>query len=201
MTLPRTKTGRLALCAGIIDRYEVGQQFTAWDTLAMSNLCGCIFDAVRRHDRGTPGRHIWVRLSSKKKQNEHLDMLEGRDLDTESVYAGTWSWRASIVGYSMGKNVMQAMRLAIRSGTFGAFIKSLECAECKATENLTVDHKTVPFKTIAENFIAEFDNPLIQNDSEGGWSLQDPTHFMIYHDALADYQTLCRSCNSSKGDK
>jgi hypothetical protein len=201
MAIPKTKTGRLALCAEIIDRYKVGEAFTPWDILTMSNLCGCVFDFIRRHDRGTPGRHIWVWLSSNRKQNEHLEMLEGRELNQESVYKGTWSWRASIVGYNMGKNVMQAMRLATKAGTFGAFVRSSECAECRATEDLTTDHKTVPFRTIAENFIAEFNNPLIKNDSDGGWSLQDPTHFMIYHDALADYQTLCRSCNSSKGAK
>jgi len=86
----------------------------------------------------------------------------------------------------------------IRYGSFGQVAKKL-CASCGATDRLTVDHKSVSFSRIASKFIAEHGMPRLVNVGNG-WQLRDDRQFLEFHDALADYQVLCVSCNSKKGE-
>jgi len=114
-------------------------------------------------------------------------------------YIGTWSWIKSIDGYTKRRNVLQAMREASRQGASRQIDKD-KCVACGATSNLTIDHKSITFIAIAESYMKK-NNPAIEHDRSGGWRLEDPQAVIDFHDAKADYQVLCVSCNSSKGRK
>jgi len=172
-----SKAGRKEKAASLIDKYNDGDTFTDNDCSMMSNLCGYIFTKVCKV------KHRMISV----------------DCPSES-YSGTWSWNKSINGYDESKNVLQAMRSAIRKGSYGQQQKTV-CAICGEKQSLTVDHKTTPFKTISTRFIEEHGSPDVVNIDGFGWVLKDESCFIVYHDAIADYQTLCRSCNAKKGAK
>ena len=161
----------------LIDSYSNGDEFTVEDCKSISSLCGWDFDQVKK----VKHRMISVVCPSEK-------------------YSGTWSWNKSIDGYCKEKNTIQAMRTAIRSGTY-ADHEMTSCESCGNDADLTVDHKSTPFSEIALQFNREHGSPCIYNMNGYGWLLKDKHAFVGFHDAIADYQTLCRSCNSAKGSK
>jgi 5-methylcytosine-specific restriction endonuclease McrA len=79
------------------------------------------------------------------------------------------------------------------------------CNQCGSTNDLTVDHKDLPFKKIRENFIEQ--NPIIDLDWGPPGSprifadINLEAKWIAYHSAHSNFQILCRSCNSSKGAK
>ena len=170
-----TKSSRKKMAASLIDSYKDGDVFSDVDCETMSALCGYAFTSVSK------SKHRMISV----------------DCPSES-YSGTWSWNKSIDGYSDKKNTLQAMRSAIKNGSFGKHPKVL-CAVCRDDQGLAVDHKTTAFSKIASSYIADHGSPDITNISGFGWVLNDEKHFLRYHDSIADYQTLCRSCNSKKG--
>ena len=175
-----TKNERKKLAREIISRYAVGAKFNREDTLHFGELCGYVFQSVYRCD---PLKGVGLSVSVQC---------------NDEAYTGRWSWVKSIDRYSERTNVLQAMRAAIRYGSFGQVAKKL-CASCGATDRLTVDHKSVSFSRIASKFIAEHGMPRLVNVGNG-WQLRDDRQFLEFHDALADYQVLCVSCNSKKGE-
>lgn len=177
MSETMTKVAKKKIAASLIDKYQDGESFTAEDSQAMSGLCGYHFTNVRKQ------KHRMISV----------------DCPSES-YSGTWSWNKSINGYDESKNIMQAMRSAIKKGSFGQHIKTA-CVMCGDNQSLSVDHKTIPFSEIASNFIINHGNPAVVNISGFGWVLSHEDQFLKFHDSIADYQTLCRSCNSKKGAK
>ncbi len=161
----------------VIDSYFDGEEFTAEDCELMSSLCGWDFEQVKK----VKHRMISVNCPSEK-------------------YSGPWSWNKSIDGYCKEKNTIQAMRTAIRSGTYAEHQLVL-CRSCGSDADLTVDHKSTPFSEIALRFKVEHGSPDIRNIRGFGWVLKDKRAFVSFHDSIAEYQTLCRSCNSAKGSK
>ena len=172
-----SKAGRKEKAALLIDKYQEGNTFSAEDCLTMSDLCGYQFTSV------TKVKHRMISV----------------DCPAES-YSGTWSWNKSIAGYDESKNVLQAMRTAIRKGSYGQYIKTA-CEMCGDNQTLSVDHKNTPFSEIANSYISNHGKPDVKNISGFGWVLSNQNNFVEYHDDVADYQTLCRSCNSKKGAK
>lgn len=165
------------IAASVIDSYANGEEFTKEDCELMSNLCRYDFDQVKK----VKHRMISVTCPSEK-------------------YSGTWSWNKSIDGYCKEKNTIQAMRTAIRSGTYGDH-ELTSCESCGSGNDLTVDHKTTPFSEIAVEFKVKHGKPDIHNVNGYGWVLKNEKLFVSFHDNIADYQTLCRSCNSKKSNK
>jgi len=172
-----TKSNRKKMAASLIDSYKEGNVFTDIDCEAMSALCGYTFTKVSKI------KHRMISV----------------DCPSES-YSGTWSWNKSIDGYNEKKNILQAMRSSLKKGTFGNHPKVM-CAVCRDDQGLAVDHKTVSFSKIASRYIADHGTPDTIHISGFGWLLIDEKQFLKYHDSIADYQTLCRSCNSVKGAK
>lgn len=170
---------RKRLARELIGRYAVGQRFTQDDARRFGDLCGYCFQSVERCEplKGN-GLSIVVRCND-----------EG--------YTGRWSWVKSIDGYSNRQNTLQAMRAAIRYGSFGRVSKDC-CASCGTSERLTVDHKSVSFARIVAKFMETYGMPRLINVGNG-WQLRDESQFISFHDALADYQVLCVSCNARKG--
>ena len=177
MSETMTKVAKKKIAASLIDKYHDGESLTVDDCQKMSDLCGYHFTNVRKQ------KHRMISV----------------DCPAES-YSGTWSWNKSINGYDESKNIMQAMRSAIKKGSFGQHVKTV-CVMCGDNQTLSVDHKNTPFSEIANSYISSHGNPDVKNISGFGWVLSNENHFIEYHDAVADYQTLCRSCNSKKGAK
>lgn len=83
------------------------------------------------------------------------------------------------------------------------------CATCGSNQNIQVDHKVVPFQDIMDGFMALGHTAPESTD----WSYNPKTHaprlpkglfvqhWQRYHKERAQYQFLCRSCNSQKGRK
>ncbi len=172
-----SKALRKSLAGQLIDNYKDGGVFSNEDCQIMSDLCGYNFHQVI------------------KVKNRMISVV----CPSES-YVGTWSWVKSINGYDEAKNATQAMRTASRKGTFKNHINT-SCAKCGSTSRLSTDHKSVSFSEIANQYIQTQGQPNIVNIDQFGWVLKNEQQFIEYHDAIADYQTLCRSCNSSKGIK
>jgi 5-methylcytosine-specific restriction endonuclease McrA len=117
-----------------------------------------------------------------------------------------WSWVKAVDGYNFSKNVTHALREAIKDQLFDyAVLAESVCIRCGATKNLSVDHKTKSFTKIASEFRILFPrlNYEISNKHDGGgWVLNNSSveaAWQEYHQKHADYQILCRSCNSAKG--
>ncbi len=80
------------------------------------------------------------------------------------------------------------------------------CENCGSsdTDKLHVDHVNPPFHLIADGFIDLHGLPLLARYQCGVQVLKENDYsakWMEYHDHSAVYQTLCRSCNSSKGGR
>jgi len=175
--MKESKAATKQLAQSVIDSYSNGKEFSREDCELMSELCGYHFDQVKK---------IKHRMISVICPSEN--------------YSGTWSWNKSIDGYCNEKNTVQAMRTAIRDGSYGNH-KMVSCEVCGSIDNLTVDHKKIPFSEIALQFKVIHGNPDIVNIDGYGWVLKHAKGFIDFHDGIANYQTLCRSCNSKKGNK
>lgn len=165
----------------IIGKYVVNDYLSDPDREAVSLLCGYEFQWVQRI-YPKMGGGVAIRVQC----------------DDES-HIGPWSWVKSIDGYSHEKNIMQAMRSASRLGTFRS-VALERCNNCGSLDNLSVDHKTIPFVAITSQYVELHGQPNIVHTGNA-WELVNVSQFLTFHDSLADYQVLCRSCNSSKGSK
>lgn len=131
----------------------------------------------------------------------HHRNMQIRHFEGESF--GDWSWRKTISPPKELQEAYAAMRKAIQP-ELDAFRKqsSPECMSCGSTEHPTTDHKTIPFLQIAQAYIEQYDIPERYHGGNGmGWLLVEPDLWIDFHWEMADYQILCRSCNSSKGAK
>lgn len=176
-----TKAQRKQIIRELIGRYNFDQHFSDADCKCFGEICGYDFE--------------WVKRVSPKKGSAmavHVSWPAGD-------YTGSWSWVRSVDGYDDRQSVIKAMREASRSGTFSGVTKDF-CAQCRSTERLTVDHKSVSFSKIVELFIRNHGEPDIEH-FEFGWKLVDPGSFVDFHDGMADYQVLCVSCNAKKGTR
>jgi hypothetical protein len=185
MKIPKPKVAKKKLAREIIDRYRVGEQFTDEDRELFSRLCGYCFTRIIREvpkdEWSSSQRCISVTCP-------------------EECHTGRWSWIKSIDGYEHRKNLLEALRAASRQGT-AVEVELTVCAACGSTEHLGVDHKTTPFSSIVSQYLSECSEPLIENQN-GGWVIAEDAErrrFIEFHDAVADYQVLCRSCNAKKG--
>ena len=131
-----------------------------------------------------------------------------------------WSWNKAIAiaaaaepkGWSPGSVEWQAaLRWEVRDQMAEYALKALdECARCGKRSDMTVDHLTVAFSVLAKRFAASLGGSWVgagaselANDATGhGWYVRDAgvaARWREFHRANADYQMLCRSCNSRKG--
>lgn len=110
-------------------------------------------------------------------------------------------------------NLTNAMRNSIKDYTT-LFKRSntLKCELCSITEleynKYHVDHKTIPFSIIMERFLKfnnyehlTFNSCPVVNSSVFKPDEVFQYKWIDYHNQYADYQILCGSCNSKKGNK
>ena len=146
-------------------------------------------------------------MAAKRVRNVHHPkdtraLAVSHDGDTFEV----WSWNKAIEGYNHSANVIRALRSAIKEQTDQyAASNPAVCAICGSDKNTSVDHKSRSFSKLAHEFTIK--NPRadcsVSNDGTGlRWKLSQQATLVAwleYHKANADYQILCRSCNSKKG--
>lgn len=114
-----------------------------------------------------------------------------------------WSWNKAL---TPANNLMEAMRVAVAEQMQDYKGKAVRvCVACGTTALITVDHKRIPFRDIALSFIEKVGNVSLANKADGsGWEIESPEvlgAWQVFHKRHADYQILCRSCNSKKGAK
>jgi 5-methylcytosine-specific restriction endonuclease McrA len=182
------KTERKRLAQALLDRQPLDVLFNAQDLVTLNTLTG------------------WNACAAKRVFNKH----HSKDARCVAISHGgefeVWSWVKAIAGYRYSANVTRAMRHAIQP-QMAEYRASAEpiCAACGTDKLLSVDHKTKSFTKLAANFRTEFSklDYELSNDNDGsGWRLkhqQTDSAWREYHKKLADYQILCRSCNSAKG--
>lgn len=188
----QTKKDRLESAREIIDRNAIDVPFPYDDVECFSVVCDRDIDgAVRRVNPQFPNS-----------DPRHLHTLIG----------GIWearSWRKWINPLTPEQEAKLIMRHVVYSDMRGFRLSQepQECAACGAVDDLTTDHFAPPFDEIASGFILENGLPEIVGPSEKTKVVSEFANFAVkakwiaYHAALATYQILCRSCNSSKGKK
>ena len=185
----QTLKAKKAVLQDLIDRQPYDTLLSEHDAAVVNEVTGwnfCFYKRVRNPEFKTDTRCI----------------ANSSDGSTFNV----WSWNKAIIGAS--NNLTQAMRAAIKEQM--AEHKQTAASVCVACGTkevllLTVDHKQTPFKKIAEAFCQEHTAVELANDSTGsGWYIKDAevlSSWQMFHKNKADYQILCRSCNSKKGTK
>lgn len=116
----------------------------------------------------------------------------------------SFSWNKAIDRPDPKQRILTAMRKAVWNGKRMDYWVNNEkvCAVCSSTENPCVDHNKTPFIEIANLYIATFGvaEPIDGLPGEGPVMQDlDRLQWVEFHDLMADFQMLCRSCNSSKG--
>ena len=119
------------------------------------------------------------------------------------------------------KNVVHAFRLAIFGTKRHAFWQSqtktetetetgtetkMRCARCDSTDSIAVDHMNTPFSEIYDSFFlakslqeSELQIELVNY----AYRMRDAAverQWIEFHDNIAEFRLLCRSCNSTVGD-
>ena len=204
--------GARARLRSLIDASAFDEPMDAGSVAVVNELTGWSFEAYKRvRNRAFP---------SDTRCLAHLSAGEWE----------VWSWNKAIAiaaaaepkGWSPGSVEWQAaLRWEVRDQMAEYALKALdECARCGKRSDMTVDHLTVAFSTLANQFAAsvgacgppgpsvpsgQLQPALLANDATGrGWYVKDASvaaRWREFHRANADYQMLCRSCNSRKGSK
>ena len=187
-----TKKWRKEQVRAVIDRNKISVPFDGSDVSIFSDLCQKKMDSACRHiNPQYPSDPRYVKI-----------LLDGK-------WDG-FGWNKAIdqpadPAFEM-KRVMRHL-VADDMREFMDSVKQKECATCKATDNLSVDHVYPAFVEMANYFIqlhgiaVIIDSPdkskvvkmFADPDMEAAW--------VSFHAQHAVYQILCRSCNSRKGAK
>lgn len=184
------KIARVSAAQELIDRQGFGVEFSAGDVYAMNAILGTEFGGFKRfvnprypNDR----RHVFALFPSG----------DWRDI----------SWNRIISPKGETTRIHNALRTAVWQDLQDALdsIKPCACAHCGAIDNLSTDHAEKPFSQIANEWLAINGTPvLVDCESGGGKQFADigqEASWVTFHAGNAVYQILCRSCNSSKGNR
>lgn len=184
-----TKKERKQRMRQLLDSIKVGVWFTPSQVDQVNELTGFEYQRYRlmlNEYGNSTQRNLWVG-----------DIREYR------------SWNKQIDDPKRERRDYMNPRIAMRAAVVDEMQSHLgqECVGCGGRQDLTVDHHTRPFSAIAGEFLQacggtlDTDNP--PGQKSGQW-IADPElleAWREYHRICADYQTLCRSCNSSKGNR
>lgn len=184
-----TKKQRLEKAKAIIDQYSIGEKFNDQHLKEFEELTGAHFVYIKRvpHKPGhQPARHLECTCPE------------------WNVYDGTFSWQRAVQKLSNAQYkklaTNQAMREAVQPYQKAWLLKQEKvCAACLSTENAQADHKDIPFIKIQSSFADQFGEPEANYEREVGWKIRNERQWIEYHNSVATYQVLCRSCNASKG--
>ncbi len=168
-----TKKARKETVRAVIDRNHINEHFDGEDVKLFDEMVGADFRHVVVSECGA----VWEEFS----WNKAID-----------------GWKATSPTI-----VAKACRYAIM-GQIRAFRDSAiqECVKCDRIYDLTVDHANPSFSAILKQFIAENGEIALVDEPNGvGRVIAEATTLSAWQDfhyKHADFQTLCRSCNSEK---
>ena len=183
-----TKKLRKETVRNIIDRYDILTPFDGQDTKTFNEMTGAAWEQVRREINPVfPNAARFVTVS-----------------DVSGIWE-PWSWVKAIDGWKptspqlVAKAMRQAVAYQMREWRDKA---DQTCAGCGTIDDLTVDHIAPSFDSIVKQFNEQFGEPTVAYARAGeGLVVSDDhiTNWLNFHSSHADYQVLCRSCNSRKG--
>jgi hypothetical protein len=162
---------------GKVSDREIGAAFTSylrWYTRGTLEDLGCLYDEIAEADRsGFPWQAALLALSTVQPRRlfRAFDDEELQDLYDWASEAGLHEAAAGFAEACLARPYVDDGRVPPEIKRLVVERDTGRCQACGATEDLTIDHKIVPWV-------------------EGG-SSKDP----------ANLQLLCRSCNSRKGTK
>lgn len=185
-----TKISRKDAVRELIDRQFFDVEFQISDVYALNELLGTEFDGFKRfinpkfpQDR----RHIFALFPD----GQWRDISWNRFITPPSEVTRVYAVLRSVVWQDLDE--------ALES------IKPRACARCGAVENLSTDHAGKPFSQIADEWLATNGTPeFVDRPMGGGKQFADinlEANWIAFHAGNAVYQILCRSCNSSKGNR
>jgi 5-methylcytosine-specific restriction endonuclease McrA len=189
MEKPLTKKARMEAARAIIDRNQMDVEFPPEDVAALADVCGFPYEGcVLRKNVEFPNasRHLHIKVNGEW---------------------SPWSWSKDIQGRDTITETKVVMRREIQPhmATYREHSGHTSCQICGEENDLTVDHLEPPFIEIIKNYVAAYGWPeIVSRPSQIGRMIKDrDVAFLWYgfHAANANYQILCRSCNSSKGSK
>jgi len=197
------KKERKELIRDLLDMYATGVLFSPIDALRLNSLTG------------------WNGVAFKKVINPRNPTdTHCLSISLDGIKFEVWSWlkspaltdNAPLEQYNIvfhRTNVLRALRSAVqhqmetyRVAAIPKDAGEASCVHCGTFYELTVDHKTTPFIDIANAFLEGYSKVMLENPGDGsGWRLKDGgllLFWLDFHMKYADYQLLCRSCNSKK---
>ena len=187
-----TKKWRKEKAREIIDRNALDVPFSEADLREFADVTGSdIEGAVWTDNPQFPSdpRHVCVLIDGKWR---------------------AWSWNKAIdQNVTPESEAKRVMRFIVREDMkeFKESVKPLECANCGATDNPTVDHANEPFDNIANAFMQQYGVPeIVESDDPNRVikmfkDMNMEAAWIAFHASIAEYQILCRSCNASKGKR
>lgn len=182
-----TKKRRLEIAREVIDRNVFGKAFSPADTAEMNYALGTAHQGFeRRHNSRFPAdpRHLYC-----------LGLFGWESL----------SWNKCVSPVSETAKLKAVLRESIAPCTAEAReVLGDTCAHCGSASNLTVDHTDPSFDEIAKAYLKGVNPEIAPHPSGSGWMFTVESveaHWIAFHASRAAYQTLCRSCNSSKGKR
>lgn len=180
---------RKEFCRNIIDRYPNYVNFEKVDReefISLANWDNSVEEIQKRPNPAYPNetRHLYVLVN------------------------GIWdskSWIKSMCKQSEFVDQISAMRRAVIAD-IQEYVDSYgrdNCEHCSSEEHLQTDHTDPSFDEIMRDFFKKFGVPKVKKrDDRVGYELENietEARWIAFHAANASYQTLCRSCNASKG--
>ena len=205
----------------LIDASAFDEPMDAGSVALVNELTGWSFEAYKR-----------VRNPTFPSDSRCLAHLNTGDADADSSINRweVWSWNKAIaMAAAAGGPGSAEWQAALRREVKDQMVEyaldaggrgECQCAWCGERSDMTVDHLTVAFSTLVNQFAAsvgacgppgpsvpsgQLQPALLANDATGrGWYVKDASvaaRWREFHRANADYQMLCRSCNSRKGSK
>lgn len=184
-----TKKQRHEKAEAIIDQYSIGEKFNDQHHEEFEDLTGVAFNWIQRvpaKPGHAPARHL---ACSCPEWDNHV---------------GTFSWQDAVKRFKEPQlkqlHINRAMRKAVQRDQKAWLLKQEKvCAACLSTENAQADHKDIPFIKIQSSFADQFGEPEVYYDPKLAWKIKNEQQWIEYHNSVATYQVLCRSCNASKG--
>jgi 5-methylcytosine-specific restriction endonuclease McrA len=182
-------------CRRVIDATPFGEEMSPEYASIMRAMTGWHYERIR---------HLYNPKHATDRR--YIEVLQDN---------GEWishSWNKAINPKSEWYHLQKAMRDAVTSHGMTEYRKTAEpiCCHCGSTDDLSVDHKSRSFDEIMQSFVTGYNYkhdayPEIKDGAMGqGRELADPNveaQWVAFHDNLADFQILCRSCNARKGRK
>jgi hypothetical protein len=187
-----TKKARKETVQAIVDRYAIGEAFSADDLTLFNEMCGTSWEGAKH-----------MRNTEYPSDPRHVHVLKGKIWEA-------FSWNKAISPITDWTELCRTMR-ALAAEIAEQYLDETSETECAYSDRggcngpLQADHCGVPFDDIAKAFVNEHGTPELVDGPPGGGrifkSMDMEAAWIAFHAQRAVYQLLCRSHNASKGKR